>query len=370
MSTGDRSGAGPPEQLSHYQLGQLIGSGGMGMVYEATDRRDGSRVAVKLLHPQLSVDDAFRERFEREAHVAALLRSPYTIHLLDFGVADGIYFLVMEFIDGETVAEAIAEAPLPPDRALAVAISVARALEEAEARGVVHRDIKPENVMLPGDGMMKVADFGIARRVNTPSMTVTGGFIGTMAYAAPEQVGGEVDHRTDIYALGATLYCMLTGQPPFGGTALDVLQQHRDASLPMGPLEGLPDVVVKSYPPRDGEGPHRPLPECQRVRGCPRAGPGGARAPAGRSAGAGSARPHGRGRTRDGGAGCGDPYRPGYADPARARCRAHGWGAAASTCCCTAHSRSEDTPTPHNPASPGGWRGRDGGGHPIDRGWP
>ena len=216
----------------------------MGMVYEATDRRDGSRVAVKLLHPQVSVDEAFRERFEREAHVAALLRSPYTVHLLDFGVVDGTYFLAMEFIDGQTVAESIADGPLPADQALPIAISVARALEEAEARGVVHRDIKPENIMLTSDGMMKVADFGIARRMDTPSMTVTGGFVGTMAYGAPEQMGGEVDHRTDIYALGATLYCMLTGRPPYGGTALDVLQQHRDASLPMAPLEGLPDAVV------------------------------------------------------------------------------------------------------------------------------
>ena len=126
------------------------------MVYEATDRRDGSRVAVKLLHPQLSGDEAFRERFEREAHVAALLRSPYTVHLLDFGVVDGTYFLAMEFIDGQAVAESIADGPLPPDRALPIAISVARALEEAEARGVVHRDIKPENIMLTSDGMMKV----------------------------------------------------------------------------------------------------------------------------------------------------------------------------------------------------------------------
>ncbi len=162
----------------------------MGMVYEATDRRDGSRVAVKLLHPQLSVDEALRERFEREAHVAALLRSPYTVHLLGFGVVDGTYYLAMEFIDGQTVAEAMADAPLPPDQALPIAISVARALEEAEARGVVHRDIKPENIMLTSDGMMKVADFGIVRRMDTPSMTVTGGFVGTMAYGAPEQMGG------------------------------------------------------------------------------------------------------------------------------------------------------------------------------------
>ena len=114
---------------------------------------------MKLLYPQLSVDEAFRERFEREAHIAALLRSPYTVHLLDFGVADGTYFLAMEFIDGQTVAETLAAGPLPPDRALPIAISVAPALEEAEARRVVHGDIKPENIMLTSDGMMKVTDF-------------------------------------------------------------------------------------------------------------------------------------------------------------------------------------------------------------------
>lgn len=245
MTSSSGAGSGDSVQLSHYRLGRQLGEGGMGAVFEAADVRDNSRVAVKLLHPHLSTDASFRDRFEREAHVAALLRSPYTVHLRDYGTQDGTYFLVMEFIDGHTVADELQQrGPLDPDEALRIAIAIARALEEAEARGVIHRDIKPENVMLTADGAVKVADFGIARRQFTPSTTMTGNFIGTLAYASPEQLDGEVDHRSDIYALGATLYCMLAGRPPFGGNALAMLEQHRDASMPMEHLPPLPDAIV------------------------------------------------------------------------------------------------------------------------------
>ena len=239
-------GPGIPEILKHYRLIRHLGSGGMGAVFEAVDRRDDTRVAVKLLHAHLAGDESFRERFEREAHVAALLRSPYTVHLLDYGISQGYYFLVMEFVDGESVAQRIhAEGRLDPRRALAIAADAARALEEAAARGVVHRDIKPDNILLGNDGSVKVADFGIARRVGGGGdLPVAGGFIGTTAYAAPEQSTDSVDGRADIYALGAALYCMLTGQPPFHGTALDIVRQHQEAPLPMGPLAGLPDQVV------------------------------------------------------------------------------------------------------------------------------
>ena len=196
-------------------LGRSIGAGGMGAGFEATDRRDGSRVAIKLLHPSLANDPGFRERFEREAHVAALLRSRYTVHVLDFGAEDGSYYLVMELIEGHTVAESLRDGGPPPDRALRVALSVAGALEEAEARGVVRRDIKPENVMSLPDGSVKLADFGIARPTAPGSALTRGGFIGALEYAAPEQFAGGADRRTDIYQLGATLYAMLVGEPPY-----------------------------------------------------------------------------------------------------------------------------------------------------------
>lgn len=232
--------------LKHYQLERQVGAGGMGTVYAATDRRDGSRVAVKLLHPHLAaVDAGFRERFEREAHVAALLRSPYTVHVLDFGVVDGEYFLAMEYVEGTPLDAMIRAGPLDPERAVVIATDVARALEEAQARGVVHRDIKPENVLIEPDGHVKVADFGIARQVAQVGMTATGGFVGTAAYAAPEQALGEADHRTDVYALGAVLYCMIAGRPPFQGTTVfDVLRQHRESPVPPAPLARLPDTVA------------------------------------------------------------------------------------------------------------------------------
>ncbi|MCC7364217.1 MAG: protein kinase [Dehalococcoidia bacterium] len=242
----DRSSipAGIPEVLKHYRLVRRLGAGGMGSVFEAVDRRDDSRVAVKLLHPHLAGDANFRERFEREAHVAALLRSPYTVHLLDFGYENGCYFLVMEFIDGQSVADALAGGPMDPRQALHIAADAARALQESAARGIVHRDIKPENVLLGPHDSVKVADFGIAREAGGGSLTMPGGFVGTTAYAAPEQASGEVDTRADIYALGGTLYCMLAGHPPFSGSAFDVMRAHREASIPMGPIAHLPDAVI------------------------------------------------------------------------------------------------------------------------------
>ncbi len=233
-----------PRTLKNYRLKNRIGVGGMGAVYEAEDRRDHSRVALKLLHAHLAEDAGFRERFEREAHVAALLRSPYTVHLLDFGEAEGFLFLVMEFVEGRSLANIIESGPIEPARALRIASDVARALEEAEARGVIHRDIKPENILISGDETVKVADFGIARRVGGSNVTEQGGFVGSVLYASPEQAKGEADRRSDVYALGGVLYAMLAGNPPYSGAPLEILRQHAESSLPVGPLASLPDAVV------------------------------------------------------------------------------------------------------------------------------
>jgi Protein kinase domain len=235
-----------PTQIDHYRFVRELGRGGMGAVFEAVDLRDNTHVAVKLLHPWLAdQDSSFRDRFEREAHIAALLRSPYTVRLLDFGVSDGAYYLVMEFVQGESVAAEMKRARMEPARALRIAIDVARALEEAAARGVVHRDIKPDNIMVTADGRVKVTDFGIARQEGGTGLTVAGGFVGTADFAAPEQAAGGADHRTDIYSLGATLYCMLAGKAPYsGGSVWDVLQRHQTAQFPMAPLADLPDAVT------------------------------------------------------------------------------------------------------------------------------
>ncbi len=232
-------------QVKQYRFVRELGRGGMGTVYEAVDSRDGGRVAVKLLHPWLAAEDSsFRDRFEREAHIAALLRSPYSVRLLDFGVADGAYFLVMEFVEGATVGKELERGPIEPLRALRIAVDVARALEEAAARGVVHRDIKPDNILLTDDGRVKVTDFGIARQEGGTGLTSAGRFVGTAEFAAPEQAVGEADHRSDIYSLGATLYCMLSGHPPFQGTSVwDILRAHQSSPLAMEPLSHLPDSV-------------------------------------------------------------------------------------------------------------------------------
>ena len=241
MADGD-TGSSPV--ISHYRLNEEVGRGGMGAVYRATDIRDGSIVAVKLLRTEFAEDPSYRERFEREAHVAALLRSPYTVHLTDYGFAAGQYFLVMDFAEGQSLGEALASGPLPIGRALRIGEKVARALEEADARGVVHRDIKPDNIMLGQDDAARVLDFGIARQAGTLTLTVAGGFVGSFPYSSPEHASGDVDHRSDIYSLGATLYQALAGTPPFSGTALELMEAHRNIPMPEEPLAGVPKIAI------------------------------------------------------------------------------------------------------------------------------
>ena len=211
----------------------------MGNVYEAEDRRDNSRVALKLMWPHLNEDESFRLRFEREAHAAALLRSPYAVKLLDYGSvgpsagAGGAAqaYLVMEYVDGESL------------EAVRMAGDIARALEEAQARSIVHRDLKPDNILIDRDGRAHVADFGVAHMAGG-SGTVTGGFVGTARYCAPEQMTGAVDHRSDQYALGVMLYEMLTGKPPFAGSAPELWRQHAEAPFPLEALAGQPHALI------------------------------------------------------------------------------------------------------------------------------
>jgi serine/threonine-protein kinase len=217
----------------------------MGAVYLGTDRRDRTMVAIKVLHPDLTEDESFRERFEREAHVGALLRSPYTVHILDYGIDKNQYFIVMDYVDGQTLKEVMRSGPLMLRRSLRIAVQIARALEEAQARGVIHRDIKPENIMLAGNDSVKVTDFGIARQVGSGTLTMPGAFVGTLAYAAPEQFSGSVDHRSDIYSLGATLYHMLAGRPPFTGSFEEMLRAVRESPADLQLLADLPPGVVE-----------------------------------------------------------------------------------------------------------------------------
>ena len=201
----------------------------MGEVYRARDTRLERIVALKVLHGHAMADPQLRLRFEREARVIAALNHPHICTLFDIGRQDDLEYLVMEFLEGQTLEARLRGGPVPPTEAHGYARQLASALAAAHARSVVHRDIKPSNLFLTADGLVKILDFGIATEAMVPpdaethQGTAEGVFIGTMAYAAPEQLRGEpVDERTDIFALGTVLYELLTGKSPFARkTAFD-----------------------------------------------------------------------------------------------------------------------------------------------------
>ena len=230
---------------NRYEIGRLIGAGGMADVYEGFDRLLGRQVAVKIPHPQLARDPAFLVRFRREASMAASLTHPGVVAVYDTGQDEDVSYMVMEYVEGATLAAVLrAEGALEPGRAAELAIAVCSALGAAHAKGLIHRDIKPSNIMITRDGRAKVMDFGVARTV-TSSVTLTGsvGIVGTAKYMSPEQArGSQVDARSDLYSLGVCLYECLAGQPPFeGDSPVVVATRHVYATPP--PLRDLrPDL--------------------------------------------------------------------------------------------------------------------------------
>jgi len=200
-----------------YELGPVLGHGGMARVHKGKDRQLGRSVAVKVLSAPYDRDLAFVERFRREARAAARLNHPSIVAVYDSGSHDGIHYIVTELVEGETLGDVLRREPaLPPERAVEIATEVSRALAAAHERGVVHRDVKPGNVMLAPDGRVKVVDFGIARAAGVESVTRSGLVLGSAPYLSPEQARGEPgDSRSDIYSLGCVLYQMLTGRAPF-----------------------------------------------------------------------------------------------------------------------------------------------------------
>ena len=220
----------PGTRLGPYEIVAALGAGGMGEVYKARDTRLDRIVAIKVLVHDLIADPAARQRFDREAHAVAALSHPHICPLFDVGHQDGIDFLVMEFLDGETLAARLRRGKLALDEALTCATHVADALAAAHRAGIVHRDLKPGNIMLTASGV-KLLDFGLAKRRQPPiasditkltaePLTRTGMILGTVQYMAPEQLEGRaVDERTDIFAFGVVLYEMLTGRPAFEGAS-------------------------------------------------------------------------------------------------------------------------------------------------------
>jgi uncharacterized protein (TIGR03067 family) len=269
MATGtvagqERPGFTPPsvEELARkfpqLEIIELIGRGGMGAVYKARQKELDRIVALKILPPGIGDDASFAERFAREAKALARLNHPGIITIHDFGRADGLYFFVMEFVDGVNLRQLLAASRVSPREALAIVPQICDALQFAHDQGIVHRDIKPENILLDRRGRVKVADFGLAKLVEsnvpltpslspsdgervasrpgegkTPALTDAGKVIGTPAYMAPEQVEhpAEVDHRADIYALGVVFYQMLTGELPAKAIEPPSKKVHIDVRL-------------------------------------------------------------------------------------------------------------------------------------------
>ena len=226
-----------------YEIGGVLGRGGMAEVHRGRDLRLGREVAVKVLRQDLARDPSFQVRFRREAQAAASLNHPAIVAVYDTGedrtTTGATPYIVMEYVEGDTLRDVLRrEGPLSPERAMALAADICGALDFSHRNGIVHRDVKPGNVMITPQGTVKVMDFGIARAVSdsAATMTSTAAVIGTAQYLSPEQARGEgVDARSDVYSMGCMLYELVTGAPPFtGDSPVSVAYQHvrEDPRLP------------------------------------------------------------------------------------------------------------------------------------------
>ena len=221
-----------PDRISHYNIIRMIGQGGMGAVYEATDEKLDRRVALKTLPQEMASNPSWLRRFNREARAVAALNHPNIVTLFSVENDGGVHFLTMELVAGGTLAERIPSGGLPLETFLDTAIALADALMYAHDQGVAHRDLKPTNIVLADDGRPKILDFGLAKFIHGPrqpasptspadTITAAGLVFGTPSYIAPEQLKGKnVDHRVDIYSLGAVLFEMVTGHAPFTGDSI------------------------------------------------------------------------------------------------------------------------------------------------------
>ncbi len=236
------------QTLGPYVLLEEIGAGGMGNVYLGRHRETSELVAVKVLPATLAREEGFVMRFTREAEALRTLTNPHVVRLLDSGVDNETYYFAMEYVAGENLADRLKrDHRLPWEQAFDFATQLCTALKAAHDAGIIHRDLKPSNVLITKEGQIKLTDFGVAQLFAAERLTITGGVIGTAEYMSPEQAQGQrATKRSDLYSLGAVLYAMLTGRPPFTGpTAVDVMHKQRYAQFdkPSRYIPELPPAV-------------------------------------------------------------------------------------------------------------------------------